>query len=53
MVPSVAEGSYWDNESSAGSQYHPYSKLASTYVIGSRMRVVTIIKNNYMLVVAD
>ena len=29
MVPSVFEGLYWDNESSAGSQYHPYGKLAS------------------------
>ena len=29
MVPSVSEGLYWDNESSAGSQYHPYIKLAS------------------------
>ena len=29
MVPSVFEGLYWDNESSAGSQYHPYNKLAS------------------------
>ena len=29
IVPSVSEGSYWDNESSAGSQYHPYSKLTS------------------------
>ena len=29
MVPSVSEGLYWDNELSAGSQYHPYIKLAS------------------------
>ena len=29
MVPSVSEGLYWDNESSAGSQYHPYRKSAS------------------------
>ena len=29
IVPSVSEGPYWDNESSAGSQHHPYSKLAS------------------------
>ena len=29
MVPSMSEGLYWDNESSAGSQYHPYIKLAS------------------------
>ena len=26
---SVSEGLYWDNESSAGSQYHTYIKLAS------------------------
>ena len=29
MAPSVFENSYWDNGSSAGSQYHPYGKLAS------------------------
>ena len=29
IVPSVSEGPYWDNESSEGSQHHPYSKLAS------------------------
>ena len=29
MAPSVSESSYWDNESSAGSQHHPYSKLPS------------------------
>ena len=29
MVPSASKSSYWDNESSTGSQYHPYSKLAS------------------------
>ena len=28
-APSVSESSYWDNESFAGSQYHPYRKLAS------------------------
>ena len=30
MAPSVSESSYWDNESSAGSHYHPYGKLASS-----------------------
>ena len=30
MAPSVSEGSYWNNESSAGSHYHPYGKLASS-----------------------
>ena len=29
MAPSVSESSYWDNESSAGGQCHPYSKLVS------------------------
>ena len=29
MAPSASESSCWDNESSAGSQYHPYGKLAS------------------------
>ena len=29
MAPSVSESSYWDNESSAGSQHHPYGKLPS------------------------
>ena len=29
MAPSVSESSYWDNELSADSQYHPYGKLAS------------------------
>ena len=28
MAPPVSETSYWDNESSVGSQYHPYDKLA-------------------------
>ena len=29
MAPPVSETSYWDNESSVGSQYYPYGKLAS------------------------
>ena len=29
MAPPVSETSYWDNESSVGSQYHPYSRSAS------------------------
>ena len=42
MAQSVSESSYWDNESSAGSQYHPYRKLASC-VTGSRARLGTMI----------
>ena len=42
MAQSVSESSYWDNESSAGSQYHPYRKLASC-VTGSRARLGTTI----------
>ena len=30
MAPPAFESSYWDNESSACSQYHPYGKLASS-----------------------
>ena len=29
MVPSVSEASYWDDESSVGTQYYPYGKLMS------------------------
>ena len=29
MAPPASGSSYWDNESSAGSQSHPYRKLAS------------------------
>ena len=43
MAPSVSESSYWDNESSAGSQHHHTVSCHRICVIGSRVRLGTVI----------
>ena len=43
MAPSVSVALYWDNESSVGSQYYPYGKMASKLLLLWLRNCITVI----------